>query len=391
MEIINDLNKEKIAVVVVGFDRLEPLQRLLNSLALAKYPNDDIPLYISIDASHDDELYDYVKAFQWQHGDKYVNIQQERLGLRKHIIQCGDLTRFFKAIVLLEDDVFVSEYFYDYVVEAVKYYHNEKRIGGISLIKSEMGFPGLPMFFMENGSDAFLKKFPASWGECWTRDQWNHFKEWYSGFTDDMFDTIDVPERVKGWKNAWSKYYIAYLVSTNRYFLYPSVSHTTCFNDAGVHSSTINTFAQTNLLIGKKKYDFRPFDEMTKYDVYNVNESVYEWLGYSKEELCIDWYGIHEIRKKYRYLLTTRPLRYKIIKNFGMQMFPIELNIKYGIKGNDIFLYDTISGAIIPRKDILPLPLADYYLRTFNFKLIIRYVISHYKHAIVRRLRLLFN
>ena len=96
-------NKEKIAIVAVGYNRIDSMQRLFMSLSIAQYPNNDIPLYISIDASGDTELYDYVRNFEWKHGDKYVNIQEERLGLRKHIIQCGDLTKCFKAVIILED------------------------------------------------------------------------------------------------------------------------------------------------------------------------------------------------------------------------------------------------------------------------------------------------
>lgn len=375
MELSNKKNKDKVAIVVVGYNRKEALKRLLYSLSIASYPNNEIPIYISIDASHDVELYEYVDSFEWPHGDKYLNIQNERLGLKNHILKCGDLTRFFRAIILLEDDVFVSENFYDYVLCAINYYYDEDRVGGISLVKSEMGHPSLPTIYMEDGSDSFLKQMPASWGECWTDKQWNGFRCWLTSFRDEMFEESDIPERAKQWRQAWSKYYMAYLVATHRYFVYPYVSLTTCFGDAGEHAKSMSTISQTNLLVGtKEKYFFRPFDKMTKYDVYGVNESIYKWIGIPKEDLFVDWYGQYNNTRGCKYLLTTIKLPINPVRTFALVMRPIELNVKYNIPGDEIFLYDTKSEVVNYHKNSLPTSLAYYYLQSFNFRLLVNYV-----------------
>jgi len=340
---INSLeNKKKIAIVAIGFNRLDSMKRLFESLQNAYFSHNDIPLVISIDASGDQELYDYVNRFEWKHGDKYVNIQKERLGLKRHIIQCGDLTQYFKAVIILEDDIFVSEYFYQYVEDTVNYYGSDDRIGGISLYQDEMN-GSLPVCFMQDGSDTYLQQAPSSWGECWTTEQWGKFKKWYEGFNDERFNEIDMPNRYKAWKKAWSKYYMAYLIDNNRYFVFPYISHTTCFVDAGEHSSMSSTVGQASLLCGHKNYVFRPFEEMTRYDIYGVNEAIYQWLGYTKNDLCVDWHGNNPNQRHARFLLTTARLKYPILKSFGLLMHPIELNIKYNIKGEGIYLYDLSS------------------------------------------------
>lgn len=383
---LNDIrNKHKIAIVVVGYNRVNSIARLLNSLLIAKYPEISIPLYISIDASGDTTLYDYVKSFQWPYGDKYLNIQTERLGLRKHIIQCGDLTRFFKAVILLEDDIFVGESFYDYVQNVVDYYWEETRLAGFSLINSEMGFPGLPMMTMQDGCDVFLKQFPASWGECWTSLQWDSFKEWYKDFNENDIVNYDIPERVKAWKKAWSKFFIAYMVETGRYFLYPQVSRTTCFGDAGEHSTNSSNFGQVNLLCGKPHYYFKQFDEMLKYDVYGVNESIYKWIGLKRDELCVDFHCCNNNRRC-RYLLTPAVLPLKVVKSYGLMMRPIELNVKYNLSGNELFLYDTSDSSEMIGRTMLPGTISNYYLRGYNIKLAIKYVYNYYKEAIRRKL-----
>jgi len=380
-------NNNKIAIVVIGYNRLPSMKRLLKSLHDAHYNHNDIPLVISIDASGCRELYDYVQHFDWPYGDKYVNIQEERLGLRNHIIQCGDLTDYFKAVIILEDDVFVSEFFYDYVEQVVGFYYNDDRVGGISLYQNEMN-GSLPICFMLDGSDTYLKQSPASWGECWTREQWRKFKQWYDSFSDERFALIDMPERYKAWKKAWSKYYMAYLIETNRYFVFPYYSHTTCFADAGEHSSISSSVGQACLLCGLKKYVFKEFDQMTRYDIYFTNEAIYKWMGYSQKDLCVDWYGDNNNNRNARYILTTSKLNYPVLKSYGLLMHPIELNIKYEIEGEGIYLYDasTKQGKVISRKRTIHF--AHYLLHGTNIKLALKYSIFEYLNIIKRKVRL---
>lgn len=149
-------NKEKVAIICVGYNRIKSMKRLLGSLLKAVYPSKDIPLVISVDCSGDTELYEYVKEFEWPFGRKYVNIQEKRLGLKDHIYQCGELTNQFKAIILLEDDLFVSPFFYSYVLKTLDKYGNDSRIAQISLYKNERnGYVGLPFVNIQNGSDVF--------------------------------------------------------------------------------------------------------------------------------------------------------------------------------------------------------------------------------------------
>lgn len=372
---IESKQKDKIAIVAVGYNRINSIKRLLDSLVSANYTEDDIPLVISIDCSGDEGLYKFVKEFCWPHGKKHVIIHEKRLGLKNHILSCGDLTEYFKGVIILEDDIFVSEYFYTYVTNVVNYYYDERRVGGVSLYQNEM-YGTLPVYFYNDGTDCYLKQTPASWGECWTDRQWKLFREWFDKFNDDNFKQIDMPDYIKGWKKAWSKYYMAYLIETNRYFIFPYISHTTCFGDVGEHGASISTSGQAELLCGPRKYCFKPYDDMVKYDIYCVNEYIYKWLGIEKKDLCVDWYYDNDNSRKARYLLTTKELPYTKVKMFGLQMRPIELNIKYTIPGNSIFLYDTIKGAANAKSGSVPISYASYHLRSFNIELAFRFSIK---------------
>ena len=336
------LQKEKIAIIAVGYNRLKSLSRLLNSLLNAVYPIIDVPLVISIDASGDTELYDYVNNFTWPFGTKYVNIQTERLGLRNHIYQCGDMTKYFKAIVILEDDLYVSPFFYNYVSWAVENYADDERIAEISLYKNETnGYVGLPFHQQENGQDVFLMQDVSTWGECFTEKMWDSFKSWLKSHDEKDIFCVDMPEAIKGWTNAWSRYYNAYVVDTNKYVLYPCIPVSTNFSDSGVHGTDNNSLVQVNMLYADKEYVFVPSDDLVKYDIYFNNEALYNWLGICKEDICLDIYGFNEVRNNKRYLLSTRILPYMIVKGFSLNLRPLEMNVAMHIDGEDIILYDT--------------------------------------------------
>ena len=384
-------DKQKIAIVVVGYNRLDSIQRLLGSLLKAKYPETDIPLCISIDASGCEELYEYVRQFEWPFGEKYVNIQQERLGLRNHIIKCGDFTQRFKGIILLEDDIYVSEYFYQYVLDVVDYYYDDERIAGFSLYKNEVANPHmLQVTTMNDGSDCFLRQSVASWGQCWTDKQWKGFRQWYDNLEDESLNDVDMPLMVKSWKKAWSKFYIAYEIVNGKYFVFPNVSHTTCFSDAGENNSENSNIGQANLLCGPKIYNFRPFEELVKYDNYGCNTGLYKWLGLSKEEVCLNINGNNLNVGKKRYMLSTYPLPYKVVKEYGLKMRPIELNVKDNIPGTGLFLYDTTvkdcqrgTGPTVAR--------ISYDLRGLSYRLLVKYLWFYFKNALRRKCKSFFK
>lgn len=372
-------NKGRIAIVVVGYNRLNSLRRLLNSILNASYTVNDIPLVISIDCSGDTELYNYVNQFQWPYGEKYVNIEKSRLGLKNHIFKCGDLVEFFQAIILLEDDLYVSPFFYDYSVATVNKYGEDERIAGISLYTNEInGYVGLPFSPTHNGSDVFLMQDVSTWGQCWTEQMWKSFKSWFYSSTNLDIQNADMPNRIKQWKKAWSKYYNAYVVSTERYFLYPYVALTTNFNDAGEHSEESNSVVQTNMLWGNRSFVLHEYEHLVKYDIFFNNVELYKWLPCINDVVELDIYGFRPDIKK-RYLLSSKQLAYKIVSSFGCSLRPIELNIKFSIPGNDIFLYDT---AVSTKKKIInkyTISTINYFLHGFDLFLLIQVV----KHSII--------
>lgn len=382
MEIEIPSSKEKIAIVVVGYNRLNSIKRLLQSLLDANYSHHDIPLVISIDCSGDEELYNFVIDFRWPYGEKYVNIQKERLGLKNHIFQCGDLTKQFKAVVLLEDDLFVSPFFYDYVEKTVETYGDDDEIAEISLYKNESnGYAGLPFSNIQDGNDVFLMQDVSTWGQCWTEQMWSKFVAWRDSHAEKDIQNVDMPDIIKNWERAWSKYYNAYVVATGRHILYPNISLTTNFSDAGEHGGTQNSVVQVSLLQGKKEYCLRPVSELSKYDIYSNNEAIFNWIGKTSDDVCLDVYGNHNNQSK-RYILSTRMLPYNIVDSFALYMRPIELNIKYQLKGEGIYLYDTKLNNCVTRKNYFGKYIIPYFTNGIRDRYLLEYAWQLLKNKI---------
>lgn len=367
--------KDKVAIVVVGYNRLGGMKRLMSSLLNASYPNKDVPLILSIDASGNGELYNYVNSIDWPYGRKFVNIENERLGLIKHIFQCGGLSRKFKAVIILEDDLFVSPDFYNYVLAAIDAYGEDENVSGIALYQEETnGFVSLPFSPMNNGSDCYAMQSVCSWGEVWNQRMWTGFEMWLEKWDRD-FTKIDMMECIKGWKKAWSKFFYAYIISTNKYFIFPYVSLSTNFNDAGgEHGGGLSSIVQVNLLQGRRNYNFSSFKDLEKYDVYQQNIFLYSVLKLSPNDLTLDLYGIKfKEGKVKRYILTTYHLPYKRIKEYGICMRPIELNVINEIPGSGIYLYDT---SVLDEKwPVSPCDHSiDYFIRGCNTHYLLNYL-----------------
>lgn len=334
----------RIPIVVVAFNRPRSLKRLLDSLTKASYPHNDIDLILSIDKGESNQdVLALANEFEWERGQKKVMYQEDNLGLRKHILKCGGLSLEYGAVIVLEDDLYVSPNFYVFAEQALKFSLSEPEIGGVSLYNHQLNVHTRDNFSaLEDGYDNWYFQFASSWGQAWTKEQWSGFMEWYDGEPDIDADQ-HVPPYVRSWSpKSWLKYNIAYLVEKNLYFLYPKVSLTTNFSDAGTHVGKDSTIYQVPLDYGtEREYRFSGLgDSLAVYDAFYENTKLYETLGLESAGLCVDLYGGKSPTGQ-RYVLTSRILGHEIVQSFSRSLKPHEDNILRGIGGREFFLYDT--------------------------------------------------
>lgn len=345
--------KIKPAIVAVGYNRPDSLKRLLESVEKADYPSDDIELIVSIDCSANQS--DVVKAAEdapWTHGNKTVRAFPERQGLRKHVIQCGDLSEKYGAVIILEDDLFVSPSYYHYACSAANRYKDDSNICGTALYSHSWSeFAHLPFTPSYNGYDVFCCQFSITWGQCWTAAQWNGFKSWYSE-NEDKFpaESTRIPGDILRWgSQSWGKYFVEYMVESGKYYIIPYVAMTTNFSEAGQHSKHSSTCFQVPLTEAvKTDYRFPDFEEAVKYDTFfeRVFPDSYDISGIPAKDICVNLNGIRPSANGKKYILTTKRPSSAPIASFGMLTRPIESNVTFGIAGDDIFLCKAESDAL---------------------------------------------
>jgi len=334
----------KPAIVVVAFNREQSLKRLLLSISNATYTIKDIPLIISIDYAKDNHQVKVIAdTFNWPHGTKKVIYQNNNLGLRKHILQCGAHAITYDSVIILEDDLFVSPNFYEFTLAALNFSSDKSYISGISLYSHQFNVHSRSNFSpLIDGYDNWYFQFASSWGQAWTKNQWLLFMTWYNK-QENLTPNASLPANVTCWSDkSWLKYFIAYLVESDTYFLYPRTSYSTNFSDMGTHIGKDSTIYQVPLDLGNNiQYRFSNLEESNSiYDVFYENKKLHNYLNVPKKQLCTDLYGKKEIQKSSRYIITDNILNYKIIKTFGRSLKPHDANIIHEIPGEDIFLYD---------------------------------------------------
>lgn len=342
-----------IAIVAVAYNRVDSLSRLLKSLDLAYY-DENVTLVISVDKSNTDIVEHFADNYEWKHGEKIVDKHEKNLGLRPHMMSLGKWFDRFDAIVVLEDDIVVSPNFYSYTKQTVEKYHSCQNIAGISLYGFSINYQiGLPFQPIKDEHDIYFMNCAMSWGEVWMRDSWKKFYAWYLEHQD--FPMMKhLPRSICSWnQKSWLKYHTRYCIEENKYFVHPYTSLSTNFGDAGEHSDgTSNTIYQVPMQCGKKISFLLP-DFNSKavfYDGFFENIGLYNILGYTNDELCIDLQGEWNNRLNKRYWLTTEVVDYKIVRSFGLNYRPIDLNILNDNEGNQIFLYDTTVAVKNPNK-----------------------------------------
>jgi len=331
-------------IVVVAYNRPSALGRLLNSLDKAMYP-DDVKLIISVDGGGSAEVRQIAEDFTWRFGEKELIFHEKNRGLREHVLSCGDITEQYDGIVLLEDDLFVSAGFYEYVLKAVNYYREDMKIAGISLYSHPYNETAqFPFIARNDGSDVFFFQYASSWGQCWTREQWKGFRSWYDNQqeTDDDLSSYLPPNIVLWPKNSWKKHFIRYMVLEDLFFVYPRGSFTTYFSTSGTNMRIRERILQVPLEPGKELYHFRSLnDSGSVYDVYG--ELIPEKLKSLAPDLAsydfeTDLYGMKPVRQiRDAYLISSKPCRNPIL-TFGKELKPHEENVIHKIDGKDLNL-----------------------------------------------------
>lgn len=369
----------KNAIIAVAYNRTESLARLLSSLERAHYP-EPVTLIVSIDKSKTDAVERMADVYHWPHGEKRVTRHEKNLGLRAHMLSLGRYFDEFDALIVLEDDVTVVPSFYLYAKACVEKYFDDEHIAGISLYSFSSNYQTyLPFMPLKTQWDVYFMNCAQSWGEVWMKPSWLAFKAWYDKLNAAVpvcsWSTDALPRCLGQWPpSSWLKYHTRYCIEEDKWFVYPYFSLSTNNADPGVnHRGRADTFFQA-ILQGGVQWEFKlPSHGQTEvafYDGFFQARFLGRHLGMGEDELCVDLFaGKPELDKPNRplrrYVLTNRLLPYKVVRSFGLELRPVEMNIICGREGSELFLYDTTEAAPAPKSPDRYLAYSYFYQKGF--------------------------
>ena len=363
------------AIVIPAYNRPHALKRLLTSLAAAEFPSDlKVPLIISVDSEHEGPNHSVrtvAEAFHWKHGPKEIVLHKEHMGLLQNFYYCGGLTDTYGSVIFLEDDSFVSPAFYQYAVEALAYFEEDPCVAGISLYRYAFnGFTHQPFEPLAEASDVFFIQVSSIMGQAWSSGQWKEFEKWRvaNESREAKPDSILHDLWLKFPADDHFPILTRYLVSANRYYVFPRLSLTTGFGDAGTHFMKRTSYFQVPLQQSPMSFRFQKMDSSN-----SVYDSFMEILPVCIKRLAPDFRSLDfdvdlnatKDRRHIRaeHVITTRPCT-NPLKSFALAMKPPEANLIFSTRGEGINLcrasdlhWDRWSG-IRARKR-----LHDYFVR----------------------------
>jgi glycosyltransferase involved in cell wall biosynthesis len=332
-------------IVVIAYNRPESLKRLLRSLTTTHLPDNNVKvrLVISIDGGGDAKTIEVARGFLWAYGDKMVIERDQNLGLKEHVLQCGDMSQDYGSVILLEDDLVVSPAFYDFSCQTLGHYTADRRIAGISLYSQRLNETAGCFFEpINNGYSVFLSRMPSSCGQAFTSNQWRFFREWLKNRMT-LSDSPEIPKNIRGWpKSSWKKYFCDYMVCSKKWFVYPYISYTTNFGDIGCHYARKSTIMQVELITNSSSFVFPTVKDAIKYDLYWELE-MEGFVSGRKSKVLWDLYGTKTCLDS-DYIVSCRDLvGYRKIQGFALDLRPVQLNYFMENEGTDFWLQERIQ------------------------------------------------
>lgn len=341
---VHGMNAATPAIVVVAFNRPVALGALLETLRAAAIP-DGVTLVISVEGGAPSSVIEMASTFDWPHGPKRVILQLRRLGLREHILRSGDLSEEYGAVIVLEDDLILSPHFYGYASQALSAFSATPVVGGVALYSYMLNeFSNLDFEPLNDGGDVYFLQIACSWGQAWTWEQWRLFRAWYETAKDLPFDSgRPLPRQLMAWKpTSWKKYFIKYLVETDRYFAYPRYALTSNTARPGTHTKRPVSIYQSPLEMRPRRWRFTdPSTSVAVYDAfYELTPQALNRLepSFPATGLDVDIWGDKPIAARSGTFILAAGGSAKGARRFGGAGAPIEAIVANGEPGSLVSL-----------------------------------------------------
>lgn len=267
---------------------------------------------------------------------KKVVSQTKNLGLKKHVLACGDIGSSYDMFIMLEEDIVVSPYFLDYAQKAMICYRDSADVCGISLYSYDVKeIDKQPLYVINDGYDVFFMQFPSSWGQVWSSKHWSQFRSWLVMNDSDALGDEYTPSYILKWpSSSWKKQYARYMAHTNKYFVFPRVGLTTNYGAHGQNHSLIHNLFATQLLLGERSWAFPSFSKGVKYnakfELTNTDGLPGRYKEYLKLELGENTSPSRSFYAKYPYgvIFYLKLTWYSFVNDFNKSLVKIKRFLK---------------------------------------------------------------
>lgn len=299
-------------IVIFTFNRLEHTKKTIQALKKNHLANDS-DIFIFSDGPRNEiekikvnEVREYIKDIK---GFKNINIieSQNNKGLAKSVIDgVSKIINNYGKVIVLEDDLVTSEYFLQYMNEALDVYEERQDIWSISGYTPNIRIPN------NYTDEVYLIRRGASWGWATWKDRWElndwdikdydefkynkKLKKAFNEAGSDMSPMLD--DHMEGRINSWAIRWGYNQFKKNMWTVYPTKSLVKNIgNDlSGTHSPITN------------KYDVELFGNIIRlkkdiekdYNICNEFKNFYDlnFMGYIA--IVIKKIGLYKQARKIR-------------------------------------------------------------------------------------------
>ncbi len=250
-------------IVIFTYNRPWHTQQVLDSLALNEEAKDSL-LYIYCDGAKDNAEEKIVKEINQvrliaksenRFKQVIVKEQTKNKGLANSIIDgVTEIVNKYGSIIVLEDDIIVSNYFLKFMNEALLKYESEETV--ISISAYIYPIKNLPTQFFIKGADCWgWATWKRGWDifECDGKKLLNHLERKKLTYSFDFNGSYPYTQMLKnqinGKNNSWAIRWNASAFLNNKLTLYPNISlvENIGFDGSGTHSG-IEKYHQAGLL-----------------------------------------------------------------------------------------------------------------------------------------------
>jgi len=323
--------KSEFAVVILIYKRQESLKRLLDSLSKSIFST-SCDLVFSCEKGVHPEVELMAKKFDWTHGNKELIYAEEKLGVDDHTLKYFQIATCYEFSVLLEDDGFLHPDFFQYSLAVHDFYKSDIEIASYSLYRYHKNYIlHTPFHVLEDDSDVFFMQKPSTHGAVFTGLQAQRF-------LDSLLQNhsaINIPRYIVEWgANNWEFKFSKYLLSENKYVIYPKRSFSSKFGELGVHIKKKYDYHSFHSILSTElgEFRFRKFqNSVLKYDAwYELPCNTFKLSRHILiEEIEIDLNGTKPLNYAKKYTLSSKEVRKgaEVVSHYEDSLVPIEMNV----------------------------------------------------------------